>query len=377
MASLATTVQNVLSVAETLKSAGKAANEANTRAHMIEPMLSALGWNLSDFHEVDREYKVFDGTFLDYALRIEGKPKLFVEAKALGKSLADKAFISQTVNYANNEGVVWCVLTNGLVYQVYKTNEPVVMDRKLLFEVDLLDAADESGRAGVISSLESLARPAVESGALDAWGETVFTDLRVRHVLTQLADNPPSSFVEVVSSALDDKTIDIVRLGASLKRLLGQLSTNPPPGPIVGGAAIPIKGTAGPSGKPLLSKAQALGGIERHLASKPSAIIDLFQQIDSFARSLGPDVERRTLKYYVGYVVGKKSFFTLNVKKTKIDVYISITPEDVTPWDAGELRDVRTIGKHGLGDTEFVIRTPDQLPRLEKLLQHSYVRNRK
>jgi predicted type IV restriction endonuclease len=43
---------------------------------------------------------------LDYALRIDGKPRLFVEAKALNKSLDDKAFIAQTVNYANNEGVL-------------------------------------------------------------------------------------------------------------------------------------------------------------------------------------------------------------------------------------------------------------------------------
>ncbi len=102
MADLTTTVQSVLQTAETLKAAGAAANEANTKAHMIEPVLSALGWNMTNFHEVDREYKVFDGTFLDYALRIDGKPKLFVEAKALGKTLADKQFIAQTINYANN-----------------------------------------------------------------------------------------------------------------------------------------------------------------------------------------------------------------------------------------------------------------------------------
>src|SRR4051812_21698322 len=117
--SVASTIESALAIAEQLKTAG-AANEANTKAHVIEPLLGALGWTLTDFNEVDREYKVFDGTFLDYALRVDGKPKLFVEAKALGKSLADKQFIAQAVNYANNEGVVWCVLTNGLVYQIYR-----------------------------------------------------------------------------------------------------------------------------------------------------------------------------------------------------------------------------------------------------------------
>ena len=62
---------------------------------MIDPVLAAVGWNTKNFSEVDREYKVYDGTFLDYALRIDGHPKLFIEAKAVGKNLADKQFITQ------------------------------------------------------------------------------------------------------------------------------------------------------------------------------------------------------------------------------------------------------------------------------------------
>jgi predicted type IV restriction endonuclease len=53
-----------------------------------------------------------------------------VEAKGLGESLDDKKFMAQAINYANNDGVLWCVLTNGIRWSVYKTNEPVAMDRK-------------------------------------------------------------------------------------------------------------------------------------------------------------------------------------------------------------------------------------------------------
>lgn len=286
MTDLATTVENVLETAETLKAAG-AANEANTKAHMIEPVLSALGWNLSNFSEVDREYKVFDGTFLDYALRIDGKPKLFVEAKALGKTLADKKFISQTINYANNEGVVWCVLTNGLIYQVYKSNESVDMESKLLFEVNLRDASDEAGPAGVISSLQTLAKEAVQSGTLDIWGETVFTDLRVRQALTHLGNNPPPSLIKAVSSAIDDASVDGPRLRASLKRLLGQLSASSPGVAIVGGVPGKVTAKVGQTGKveTPVSPDKKTFGVEHHTAKKPTAIVDLFQRIDSFARA--------------------------------------------------------------------------------------------
>src|SRR5687767_1237126 len=141
---LADATLKLLEKAEELKGS-PAANEANTKALLIDPLLSALGWQMSDLAQVRREFKVFDGTFLDYALLIDGKPHLFVEAKAVGESLDSKQFISQTVNYANNEGVLWCVLTNGLSYRVYKTNEPVSMEQKLLFEVSLADA--KNGRA--------------------------------------------------------------------------------------------------------------------------------------------------------------------------------------------------------------------------------------
>lgn len=81
----------------------KAANEANTKAVLIEPILQALGWDTTDPSQVSREYRVFDGTFLDYALLIDGQPRLFVEAKAIGEKLNSNQFVSQTVNYANKD----------------------------------------------------------------------------------------------------------------------------------------------------------------------------------------------------------------------------------------------------------------------------------
>ena len=41
------------------------------------------------------------------------------------------------------------------------------------------------------------------------------------------------------------------------------------------------------------------------------------------------------------------------------------------------MRDVRNVGRWGLGDTEFVLQSADQLTALEPLLRQSYLRNRK
>ena len=345
---------------------------------MIEPLVAALGWDLLDIGEVEREFRVYDGTFLDYALRVDGVPKLFLEAKALNKSLSDRAFIAQTVNYANNEGVVWCVLSNGLVYRVYKSNEPVGMERKLLFEVDLREAGEDGRRADVLRSLRMLSRDAVGAGALDEWGESVFTDVRVRSALATLGADPSPDFLRGVVAAVDGPPIEPDRLRSSLARILGQHLAVSGSEPLVGVAPTP---TPEKASKPEVSGASRRAGatysVEHHTGKKPSAIVDLFQQVDAFATTLGPDVQRRPTKLYIGYMVGKRSFFTLELQQSKILVYLSIPPADAHPWHDSEMRDVAGIGHFGMGDTEFVLRSPDQIDRLEALLKQSYLRNRR
>jgi len=374
---LAELLPNLLATIAQLEGHGSA-NEANTKHHVIEPLLRGLGWNLDDFNEVDREFRVYDGTFLDYALRIDGKPKLFIEAKALGKALSDKAFIAQTVNYANNEGVVWCVLTNGLAYHVYKSNEPVPMDRKLLFELDVKEMSSAGDSSDVIERLQILSRSSVQTGNLDTWGEQVFVDFRTRAALASLGQQPTSKLIQVISGAIEGPPIDKSRLSASLSRVLGGLATPGATGALVGAPPVPgpSSAPAQPSGgvKP---EAKAIFDIAHHTNGKPSAIIDLFEQIDAYAMALGDDVRRRPVKYYIGYFVGKRSFFTLELQKTKIYAYISLLPDEAKPWEPSEMRDVRKIGHYGMGETEFVLHTSEQMARLRRFLEMSYLRNRK
>jgi predicted transport protein len=98
--------------------------------------------------------------------------------------------------------------------------------------------------------------------------------------------------------------------------------------------------------------------------------------VDAFAMALGPDVARRPTKMYIGYFAGKKSFFTMELQKTRIWVYLSIPPADATPWTETEMRDASNIGHFGMGDTEFDLKSAEQLGRLELLVKQAYARNR-
>jgi predicted transport protein len=363
--SVVETIPKALQAVAKLK-ANSSVNEANTKAHVIEPLLSALGWNPLDIESVDREVKVFDGTFLDYALTLSGAPRIYVEAKGLGESLDDKKFMAQAINYANNDGVLWCVLTNGIRWSVYKTNEPVAMDRKLLLEVDLADEKDSASEKAKL--LRLISREAVEAGELDNFGDRVFTDARVRAALESLAASAPEPLVEAITSRLEGPSVEPSAVRRSLARILDfklpQIASVPRQ-PKAG------KSVVGPSTPP---KGQEYA-LDHHLGGKSALIRELFEELDKFAFTLGPDVSRRVRKQYVGYFRTKRSFFTAETQKQRIIVYLSVDPTSWQPWNGEAMRDTTDIGHFGMGDLEYSLRDSGQLDELRILGKAAYAAN--
>jgi len=339
-------------------------NEADTKALFVEPMFVALGWDVDDLDAVRREHRVYDGTLLDYALKIEDKARLFVEAKPLLKSLDDKQFIAQTINYANNEGVVWCVLTNGLLYRVYKSNEPAEMERKLLFEVDLQDANDQARTGEVAKLISYLARQSIESGSLDEWGEETFTDVRVKSALDGLLTTPSTRFINLILETLGSGSqIPRDRVKRSLNRMaLGTPVWRPAQAPPPAGSG----GSPVPRGQ---------WTYDHHLGGKPQNIVDLFNRLDERVMGLGPDVRRSFTKMYVNYST-RRSFVTVEAQKRKLSCCVSLVWDELPERDESVTRDVRTIGHYGMGDTEITLSDVSQLDYALRLIEASYRKSR-
>jgi hypothetical protein len=96
----------------------KPSNEAQTRMALIDPILEALGWNLSDSREVELE-KHFrsngDKDIIDYILK--GNCQIIVEAKTLGSDLDNGR--RQVFYYADQTKAKHVFLTNGLEWRHY------------------------------------------------------------------------------------------------------------------------------------------------------------------------------------------------------------------------------------------------------------------
>ena len=148
------------SLQERIRSHGPSlrANETRTRMALIDPLLQALGWDVSDPEVVTPEYDV-SGARADYALlRPGGKPAATVEAKRLGEALESHRM--QMLNYANASGIDYAGLTDGDRWELY-----AVFERGQLADRRILDVSIANGPAHELAlKLLLLWRPNLASG---------------------------------------------------------------------------------------------------------------------------------------------------------------------------------------------------------------------
>ncbi len=182
-------------VAKIGKFQGRDLREQNTKASLIDPVLEALGWDIHDPDEVHREYKpTTQDKPVDYALTVLRKPRLFVEAKALGGSLSDRKWIGQILGYATVAGVAWCVLTDGNEYRFYNATVPLDADEKEFFRIKL-DAKSEGESARVLGLIS---REDMAENFLEVLWKTHYVDRRVKAALEEMLTDRDKGIIRLV-----------------------------------------------------------------------------------------------------------------------------------------------------------------------------------
>ena len=136
-----------------------AANETRTRMALIDPLLRALEWDVSDPSLVTPEYSV-EGGKADYALRNAGPtPAAFIEAKKLDDGLDPHR--EQMTRYSNMAGVRYAGLTDGNRWELYEVFKPVPLNERRILDVSILNDATHQ----LALKLLLLWRPNLESNA--------------------------------------------------------------------------------------------------------------------------------------------------------------------------------------------------------------------
>jgi predicted type IV restriction endonuclease len=111
-------------------------NESDTVIIVTDLLAEVFGFD--KYSEITSEY-VIRGTYVDLAVKLDGKLEMLIEVKAIGLDPKD-AFVKQSVDYAANQGVDWVILTNGAKWQIYKVTFGKPVNQELVLEIDLLNA---------------------------------------------------------------------------------------------------------------------------------------------------------------------------------------------------------------------------------------------
>jgi predicted type IV restriction endonuclease len=107
-------------------------SEADTMAIVRNMLAEVFGYDM--FTEITAEHSI-RGTYCDLAIRFDEKVQTLIEGKAIGHALKD-SHVTQAIGYAVNQGTEWVVLTNGLMWRIYRVVYTQPIDKELVVEID-------------------------------------------------------------------------------------------------------------------------------------------------------------------------------------------------------------------------------------------------
>lgn len=115
-------------------------NESDTVTIITDMLSDVFGYD--KYSEITSEY-VIRNTFVDLAIKLDGKAQLLIEVKAIGLDLKE-AYVKQAVDYGANEGIEWVVLTNGVIWQIYKVSFGKPVGHELILQIDFLNISHKN-----------------------------------------------------------------------------------------------------------------------------------------------------------------------------------------------------------------------------------------
>ena len=141
-------------------------SELRTRAVLIDPVLGALGWDVSDPSVVGIELGA-NGGFADYTLLhpATGVPVMILEAKRLGVDRLVPV-TRQVGGYSDDSGARMLVITNGNLWHVYRNVDGPMVGSNLMALSLTGDDVDRCARTLV----QFLGRSRYAPDPSTAWG---------------------------------------------------------------------------------------------------------------------------------------------------------------------------------------------------------------
>ncbi len=149
------------------KAYDKDVNESDTVSIIVDMLEQIFGFDKYD--EVTSEYAI-KGTFCDLAIMLNGKLKFLIEAKAIGIDLKSN-HLNQALTYGAKEGIDWIILTNGIIWEIYRIQLKPNLEANLLCTLNFLEISlrqKDAAESLFIISKEGQSKNAIDQFSLKA-----------------------------------------------------------------------------------------------------------------------------------------------------------------------------------------------------------------
>ena len=168
MAAIEGTARDLLEKYRRAGGDGARISRAAVKRDYVLPLFRSLGWGAEDGTAVVDEARASGGS-VDYGLRADGLPMMYVAARGMGaESMDNREWIVRASNYSWLKAAPWAVLTNFRVLKVIDARARVSTPASVqLFEVRCGEMLDPRKLDRLyLLSRESLAQGALDGGAL-------------------------------------------------------------------------------------------------------------------------------------------------------------------------------------------------------------------
>jgi hypothetical protein len=172
---------------------GKIQTEEATKVSIIMPFIQLLGYNVFDPHEVVPEFTADVGTKkgerVDYAIFVNGKPSILIEAKAISDPLTTHD--TQLYRYFTVTESKFAILTNGIIYKFYSDiKEPNKMDDTPFLEFNLFEIKESA-----VEELKKFKKESYNEEKLSSAAITLKYTNNIKSIFDKELKDPSEDFI--------------------------------------------------------------------------------------------------------------------------------------------------------------------------------------
>jgi hypothetical protein len=171
-------------------------NEESTKQFLILPLLRGLGYDTYSPKEVTPEFTADfhkKNEKVDYAISINGDPKIFVEAKSMNSKIVKNA--PQLSRYFSTfPSVRLGILTNGIEYHFFTDlTDANIMDSKPFFIFNITNYNDED-----FNHLVKFSKNLYDYEDVKNMAESLMYSYSFKSVIKEIFENPNDDFIKFV-----------------------------------------------------------------------------------------------------------------------------------------------------------------------------------